>query len=92
MNNDLEASILSKSAIRGGLHLYKYNEAIKLIELCRQSHLPVLGIDSFKITTTKTEPFLDHSVDLSECKNSHEAAKEFLESKKMLGFVFEVVY
>lgn len=92
MKNEIESPILSKAIVRGGTHLYRFTEALELVNLCQKSALPVLGIDSFLVTSSKTQPFMEHSVDLSDSQNSYEEAKVFLNIKKDLGFVFEVVY
>lgn len=92
MNNEVESSIISKAIIRAGIHFYGYGDALELINLCQKVSLPILGIDSFIVTETKTQPFMEHSIDLSLSQNSYEQAKAFLESKKLKGFVFEVVY
>ncbi len=92
MRGNIEQSILSKAIIRGNTHYYEYKNAIELVDICHQNGLPVLGIDSFVVTETKTQPFMEHSIDLSDSQDSHETAKAFLNLKKDLGFVFEVVY
>ena len=92
MRDSIEESIISRAVIRANTHYYEYQDAIELVELCRQEGIPVLGIDSFIITETKTQPFLEHSVDLSDCEDTHDKATVFLEQKKEYGFLFEVVY
>ncbi|ETA81932.1 hypothetical protein [Youngiibacter fragilis] len=92
MNNEIESSIISKAIIRAGIHFYEYEDALELINLCQKASLPILGIDSFIVTETKTQPFLEHSIDLSYSENSYEQAKDFLKLRKCKGFVFEVVY
>ena len=92
MNNEVESSIISKAIIRAGIHFYGYGDALELINLCQKASLPILGIDSFIVTDTKTQPFMEHSIDLSFSENSYKQAKAFLELKKHKGFVFEIVY
>lgn len=92
MNMNIEHPILSKAIIRGNTHYYGYENAVELIDICQQNGLPVLGIDSLIVTETKTQPFMEHSIDFSDSLNSYEDAKAFLNLKKDLGFVFEVVY
>lgn len=92
MRENIEQPILSRALIRGNTHYYEYEVAIKLIELCQQNEIPILGIDSFIVTETRTQPLMEHSIDLSDCKDSYETAKAFLNLKKEYGFVFEVVY
>lgn len=92
MNNEIESSIISKAIIRAGIHFYSYDDALELIDLCQKGSLTILGIDSFIVTETTTQPLLEYSIDLSFSKNSYEQAKVFLELEKHKGFVFEVVY
>lgn len=92
MRDNIEQSFLSRAIIRGYTHYYKYEDAIKLIELCQKNEVPILGIDSFIVTETRTQPLLEHSIDFSDSKDSYEKAKGFLKSKEEYGFVFEVVY
>ena len=92
MRASIEESIISRAVIRANTHYYEYQDAVKLVELCRQEGIPVLGIDSFIITETKTQPVMEHSIDISYCEDTYVKAKAFLESKKGYGFLFEVVY
>ncbi len=92
MSLNIEHPILSKAIIRGNTHYYDYENAIELVNICQQNGLTILGIDSFIVTETKTQPFMEHSIDLSDSQNSYKDAKAFLNLKKDLGFVFEVVY
>jgi len=92
MSLNIEHRILSKAIIRGNTHYYGYENAIELVNICQHNGLTILGVDSFIVTETKTQPFMEHSIDLSDSQNSYEDAKAFLNLKKDLGFVFEVVY
>jgi len=92
MTENIELSLISNAIIRGNKHLYCFADALSLVEICHQNNIKVLGIDSFLITETKTQPFLEHSVDFSGIKDTYEVAKEFLEKKKDFGFMFEIVY
>lgn len=68
VSNDINQTILHKAIIRGGIYFYEYADAMELINICRRKSLPILGIDSFIISEDKTEPFLEHSIDLSGCQ------------------------
>lgn len=92
MSLNIEQPIISKAIIRGNTHYYGHENAIELVNICQQNGLPILGVDSFFVTEAKTLPFLEHSIDLSDSQNSYKDAKAFLNLKKDLGFVFEVVY
>ena len=92
MKDSIEQPIISNAIIRANTHYYEYQDALKLVELCRKNGVQVLGVDSFIITETTTQPFMEHSIDLSYCENSHEKAKDFIYQKRKCGFRFEVVY
>lgn len=98
MNNYIEKDVVANATIRGGTYLYEYNDALKLVMLCEQQGLPILGIDSFVVTETKTIPYMEHSIDFSDVANTTEKentftlARKFLQDKQKRGFLFEVVY
>ena len=95
MNNYIEKDIIENAVIRGRIHLYSYHDAVKLVMLCEQNGLSILGIDSFIVTDSKTKPYMEHSIDFSnktEDGNTFELARSFLKEKQKYGFVFEVVY
>ena len=77
------------------MSLYTYDNALRLVALCEQHGIPILGIDSFIVTETKTQPYMSHSVDFSSIEDKQctfDMARNFLKSKQLYGFVFEVVY
>lgn len=90
--NCVEKTIIANAIIRANTHYYDYIHAIKLVNLCKQKRIPVYGVDAFLITDTKTQPFLEHSVDLSDSKDCYTDAKDYLNTKRKYGFHFEVVY
>jgi len=65
MSKNVEQSILSKAIIHGRTHYYKYEDALELVGICQQCNSTILGIDAFVITETKTQPFMEHSIDFS---------------------------
>ena len=71
------------------------DDALDLIEAARQQAKPVLGIDAFVVTDTTVQPFLEHSIDYSIAPTSRSKswsdAKQFIEQRRDLGFVFEIV-
>ena len=85
MREDIEEQILSKAILRGNNHYYEYQDAIELVEICHENGLRILGIDSFIVTERKTQPFMEHSIDLSDSKDSYKTAKDFLNLKKIVG-------
>ena len=52
--SDLEDTIISRAIIRGGIHFYKYEDALILISLCEQHNRKILGIDSFIVSKSAT--------------------------------------
>lgn len=99
----MEQSIISKAIIRANTHYYRYDDAIELINICQQNNRSILGIDSFIVTETRTQPFMEHSVDFTSSspaihsmianpEDSYDLAREFLKTKQNYGFVFEIVY
>ncbi len=88
----IEEKIISNAIICGGIHYYIYEDAVRLIELCEENKIQVLGIDSFTISSNKTVPHMEHSIDLSNDPNAYNNARAFLKSKELFDFLFEVVY
>ena len=70
------------------------HDALAFIETARQQRKPVLGIDSFIVTKTTTQPLMDHILDLSVGglpADTWSEARRFVEQRKDSGFLFEVV-
>jgi hypothetical protein len=76
---------------RGGLFFFHPEKAIEIIEILQTSKVQILGLDAFKITETQTQPVMEHSIDLSFSKNSWNEARDFLNNRKTLGLLFEIV-
>jgi hypothetical protein len=90
----LEEKFEARGMRRGGILFLPASDAIGLIEAARAQGRPVLGIDSFHITDTTTEPLMEHSIDLSVGEISGDtwsAASEFVRARSESGFMFEVV-
>lgn len=66
-------------------------DALQIIEDCRDRKIRVLGIDGFLITSTTTQPLMEHSVDYSNIKEAWDEAISFIHSKADLGLKFEVI-
>ena len=81
-----------KTTQRAGIIYYSYTDAYKLIEDLEEKGIRLLGIDSYKLTRFSTQPYLEHSIDLSEKQNAYEIAKIFLKEKEELCFLYEIVY
>jgi hypothetical protein len=90
----LEEKFEARGIKRGGVLFLPASDAIGLIEAAREQDKPVLGVDSFLITDTTTEPLMEHSVDLSVGEipaDTWSAASEFIRVRSESGFMFEVV-
>ena len=85
-------SFQNVAVIRGGLLFFKSDVAIKVIAALRIARIPILGIDGFRITEKETQPFMEHSVEFPiTIQESWAKAEEFINSKKDLGLLFEIV-
>ena len=65
--------------------------ALDLIATARHRRVGILGLDTFRITDTSTEPLLEHIADYSSSPEAWDAADAFVRQRANLGFVFEVV-
>ncbi len=65
MVKTLEQTFETRGIRRGGILFLAASDAIALVEAARQQRHPVLGVDSFVITDTTTQPLMEHSMDLS---------------------------
>lgn len=94
MENAFDLLLQGKAIRRGGLYLYRYDDAITLINLCTANNLQVFGIDTFFVSDGYTHPIMEHSIDLSnmDASEANIAACRFLDSRKNLDFVYEIVY
>ena len=91
---DLYQKFESRGIKCGGILLLRAANAIDFIEAARSQHQRVLGIDSFLITETTTQPMEDHILDLSagtETTDSWSESKQFIEERHNLDFWFEIV-
>ena len=87
------SDIFSVNAIhRCGIDLYCTDDAIALVKICRDEAVPVLGLDAFVLTEDKTQPCMDNSIDLSYETDCYDIALKFLEERRNLNLLYEVVY
>lgn len=92
-NQNFDVELRDKAVVRAGLFLYHFDEAISLLALCRKHGVQVLGIDAFDISNGQTRPAMEHSIDFSSGSIiRHEDVLSYLESKRNLGLVFEIIY
>ncbi|WP_411347191.1 hypothetical protein [Paenibacillus sp. WLX2291] len=76
---------------RGGIHFYNSPEALKRIAILKTNRTTIHGIDSFKLTTSQTQPILEHSIDYGYSTNNWNHAAAFIESKTDLELMFEII-
>ena len=62
---NIEQPILSKAIILA-MSIIMRIECHRVVDICQRNRLPILGIDSLIVTETKTQPFMEHSIDLSD--------------------------
>jgi hypothetical protein len=94
MVKPLEDKFAARGIRRGGILFLAASDAIDLIEAARKQGRAILGVDSFRLTDTTTEPVMEHSVDLSEGEvpaDTWSTASEFISARAESGFMFEIV-
>jgi len=92
--HDLEQSFLARGIKRGGVLMFDAPNTVAFIEAARQQQVPILGIDSFIVTETITQPVMEHTLDLSVGAlpiDTWTAAQRFVRERHNLGLMFEVV-
>lgn len=82
---------------RGNMRMYNTVDAVNVIKKCHQLNKKIYAIDALKVWDTYIQPFMEQSVDYTEITddpkcNVWEMAIEFINSKKDMGFVYEIVY
>ena len=91
---DLEQSFAGRGIQRGGILMLNATDALAFIEAARVRHTVVLGVDSFIITDTTTQPLMEHTLDLSVGglpADTWSEARRFVEQRRHSGFMFEIV-
>jgi hypothetical protein len=76
---------------RGGLLLFSPQHAIEIVKELEKKSIKILGIDAFQVAINTTQPFMEHSIDLSNQDFAWKTAIEFLERRIDSGFVFEII-
>jgi hypothetical protein len=91
----LAAEFRTPKNTRGGILMLTAGDACRLIARAEEEKIRVLGIDSFMLTETSTQPLIEHSVDYSArdfvADSDWRTAIAFIEGRASLGFHFEVV-
>lgn len=91
---EIVESFASRGVRRGGVLFLTATDALALIDAARAHYKPILGVDSFVLTETTIQPFMEHILDLSSALGTTDTwsrASSFVEERKSLGFHFEVV-
>ncbi|PKK95198.1 MAG: hypothetical protein CVV60_02515 [Tenericutes bacterium HGW-Tenericutes-5] len=92
----IEKEFIENAIRRNNLFLYNKEDALAVIERCKQLNIWILGIDSFVIRGDYIIPFLEYSSDYSDLgKNNNvwKVASNFIADmiKKNSELVFEIV-
>ena len=87
---EINEFIKSYGTNRNGVIYFEYQNALKLVGLCKKENLPILGVDSFKVFDDKIQPFMEYSCDTSNGSFNYDYISDFISSKKDLGLVFEI--
>lgn len=71
-------------------------DALAFVKTVRERKIPILGIDSFIVAKTSRSimPMMDHILDMSDADatvDTWSVAERFLEDRRHLGFMFEIV-
>lgn len=93
---DLEAEFADR-AVPGtnGLFLLRTGDALALVESAERFRIPILGVDGLFVSPMHTVSPLEHIIDFSNhVAAGHGCWREpatFIESRRELGLVFDVV-
>lgn len=92
----LEREFASRAVPHAGrLLLLRYYDAIDLVRRAQPMGVPIIGIDGMLLGDQGTESPIEHLADFSiavaQGDGSWAAAQAFIEARRSLGMVFEVV-
>ena len=90
----IETMFSDKGLIRAGLFLLKKNDAITFVKEAQKRNIVIYGIDGFYITSSKTQPSLQDSIDFAlytTVDNLYDFAVHFLEERTD-ELYFEIIY
>jgi hypothetical protein len=91
----LKAEFLNVAVTHLDMIMYHPEDALRVINRCRELNRKILGIDAFIVDGEKIQPSLEHSIDFSIKKSDKgfwSEAEEFIRQYMNEGFVFEIVY
>jgi hypothetical protein len=95
--NAIEKEFRSRARMPGSVLMLRPADAIEMVQKCRQSKVPVVGIDGFVLHQPQgTEPTID-TIDLSDASldaesknNCWDLAESFLKNRLQKDLWFEV--
>lgn len=76
---------------RGGLLLFRPQDATSVVHELEKEQVRVLGLDAFYVTDHTTQPRMDNSVDLSSTAKPWDDATRFLQERIRSNLLFEIV-
>lgn len=93
---DLQREFISRAVLyTGELMLLAANDALALVGRAAQLGVPILGVDALFLSRRGTESPIEHTADFSVAVSAGdgcwEQADAFIEERRSLGMVFEVV-
>jgi hypothetical protein len=91
--HEFEQSFLARPTNRRGLTLFKPADALSFIAGARAHGVRVLGVETFVVTESTTEPQMDHILDLSGADTKCDTwieAEQFISERGAHGYLFEV--
>ncbi|HXK39660.1 MAG TPA: hypothetical protein VJ837_02400 [Candidatus Paceibacterota bacterium] len=93
--DDLQAEFRDRVIHEGGVELLAVDDALALISRASEERLPVLGVDGFFVSDGSVQSPLEHLADFSSAVERGDGcwtdAAQFVEERRPLGLVFEVV-
>jgi hypothetical protein len=90
MNNIFD-QFKEQSIQRGRTLYFSPLKAMEILRHLEREQIKVLGLDAVRISNNETQPFLEHSIDLSNREDCHKTAIRFIEEKIGLELFFEIV-
>jgi hypothetical protein len=95
MFNKIEKKFLKKGRIWGKTLLFNKSTAISFIYELRKAHIPILGIDAFRVVGNSIQPIMEYSIDFSLSEkpslNSWDDSSTFISLDRGEDLLFEVV-
>ena len=88
---DITALINCLAIERYGVFLLEFSDMLKIVKLCEDNQIPVLGIDTFYLCNEKIIPVIEKSADFST-EDTPLTINEFFKKTDLSSkYVFEIV-